>query len=47
MHRSLSDIKLYHKSPSSSRKNNKKTNEDNDPKANEENIEEIFGIYYS
>lgn len=47
MHRSRSDIELYHKSPSSFCKNDKKTNEDSEEsEVDEENVEEIFGIYY-
>ncbi|CAF1932787.1 unnamed protein product [Rotaria magnacalcarata] len=43
MHRSQSDIQLYHKSPPPNRKNNKEKDEESELEADEENDEEISG----
>lgn len=45
MYRSRSDIELFHKSPSTCRKNNTKTTDDNESEYDKENDEENFGIY--
>lgn len=46
MHRSRSDLELYHKSPPPYRKNDKKTNYDNESEDDKENVEGDFGMYY-
>jgi hypothetical protein len=43
IHRSLSDIQLYHKSPPCYRKNDKKKNED-DELETDEDVQEISGM---